>query len=239
MHYTLDIQILRARQRGAAVFVVLLVITLLTTLGVFAVRSSSMSTAASGFDRQMTQTHYISEYGMVGAAAYLDSRGQVLSDKMMDANLMDTTCMGVCRPTPPTVDLPKCAKLGYADMNGLVSAATNNQEELIEPVSGPVYAPTAVGSLGPSPLEADYDIEVTDWYEAWPPLAGFDATDGKLTHAMVTVTVTGMVRPPQQTAGQFDTASATAAGVEATRGHIILGPVVKRMAPLQKPAGCP
>jgi hypothetical protein len=228
----------RRRQRGAAIFVVLLVITLLTTLGLFAVRSSSLSTSASGFARQMTQTHYVSEYGMVSAAAYLDSRGQAISDKMMDPNLMDTTCMGVCRPTPPTVALPKCAKLGYDDMNGQVSGY-NNQNELIEPIAGPAYAPTTVGSLGPAPLEADYDIEVSDWYEAWPPLSGFDATDGKLTHAMVTVTVTGMVRPPQATAGSFDTASSTAAGVEAVRGHVILGPVVQRMAPLQKPPGCP
>jgi hypothetical protein len=228
----------RARERGAAVFVVLLVITLLTTLGLFAVRSASLSNTASGFNRQMTQTHYVAEYGIIGAAAYLDTRGQAISDKMLDPNMMDTTCAGMCRASPPNIALPKCAKLGYADMNGQVSSY-NAQNELIEPVSGPAYAPTGIGSLGPAPLEADFNIEITDWYEAWPPVPGFDATEGTLTHAMVTVTVSGMVRPPQATAGVWDTNAATAAGVEATRAHVIIGPVVKRTAPLTPPPGCP
>jgi hypothetical protein len=226
----------RASQRGAAVFVVLLVITLLTTLGVFAVRSSSLSTSASGYGRQMTQTHYVAEYGIVGAAAYLDVRAQAMSDKMLDSNVMDTTCVGVCG-TVPVIAMPRCAKLGMTDLDQQVNGY-NGTNQMIVPVTGPAYAPTTVGSLGPSPLEADFNIEVSDWYEAWPPLTGFDATDGKLTHAMVTVTVTGMVRPPQQVAGAWDTSSATAAGVESTRAHVLVGPVVKRMAPLRPPT-CP
>jgi hypothetical protein len=224
------------RERGAAIFVVLLVITLLTTLGLFAVRSSSLATSASGFQRQMTQTHYIAEYGMISAAAYLDQRAQVVTDKMLDAALMDTTCAGVCGP-PPTVTLPKCAKLGYADLDGEVKRF-DAARDLLELTTGPSEAPTA-GSLGPAPLEADFDIEVTDWYEAWPPLSGFDATDERLVHAMVTVTVSGMVRPEQAAAGTWDTAAATAAGVEATRAHVIIGPVARRMAPLDRPPACP
>src|ERR1700720_2843853 len=63
----------RASERGAAVFVVLLVIVMLTGIGVFATRAAALATQASGFERQMTQTHYLTEYAVLVTAAELSS----------------------------------------------------------------------------------------------------------------------------------------------------------------------
>ena len=49
----------RASERGAAVFVVVLVLTLLSALGLFAVRSATSTNLSAGYSRQMTQTHYM------------------------------------------------------------------------------------------------------------------------------------------------------------------------------------
>ncbi|MGE3670104.1 MAG: PilX N-terminal domain-containing pilus assembly protein, partial [Polyangiaceae bacterium] len=61
----------RADERGAALFIVVLVITLLTAIGIFAARSASLVDVASGYDRQAIQTEYIAEYGIRGATTRL------------------------------------------------------------------------------------------------------------------------------------------------------------------------
>ncbi len=52
-------------ERGAAVFVVVSVITLLTSVGLFAVRNSTLSNKASGYNRQLMQTHYVTDLAVV------------------------------------------------------------------------------------------------------------------------------------------------------------------------------
>ena len=52
---------LRRLQRGASLFIVMLVTVLLTGLGIFAARAASMTSQASGFARQVTQTAYAGE----------------------------------------------------------------------------------------------------------------------------------------------------------------------------------
>src|SRR5262245_14186624 len=63
----------RTNERGAAIFVVILVMTMLTAIGVFAIRAASLAEAASGYDRQNTQNHYVGEYGLFGAVTELSS----------------------------------------------------------------------------------------------------------------------------------------------------------------------
>ena len=50
-------------QRGAALFVVVMVITLLTAVGIFAARSTSLVDAATGYGRQASQTLALADYG--------------------------------------------------------------------------------------------------------------------------------------------------------------------------------
>jgi hypothetical protein len=58
-------------QRGAAVFIVVMVLTLLTAVGIFAVRSSSLADLASGYDREAAQASLVAEYATVATASYL------------------------------------------------------------------------------------------------------------------------------------------------------------------------
>ena len=60
-------------ERGAAVFVVVMVLTMLTAIGVFAIRAASMANLSSGYDRQNTQNHYVGEYGLLSAVAELST----------------------------------------------------------------------------------------------------------------------------------------------------------------------
>ncbi len=210
-------------QRGAAVFVVMLVVTLLTGLGIFAVRSASLSTMASGFNRQLTQTHYVADYAVLAMVGELGLNAQVHSTNMTSGG--STQCVGFADLVAAD-KTPSCAQYGYGELNAL--AQTYSSQELIQPPTGTYPATVVPGSLGASPLEGDMRIEVTDWHPAWPILPGNDATKGQLGYAMVTVSAIGLVRPNPtgMAAGTWDTASATAAGVESSRAHVVLGPVL-------------
>jgi hypothetical protein len=211
----------RARQRGAAVFVVLLVITLLTALGVFAVRSASLATRSTGHHRQLTQTHYVADYGIVAMAGDLGIRGDAHTANMKSAS--NTQCVGYAELAAPGPDqrVPTCAVYSYGYLDAMVVQSYDSNKKLLDPATSSV-----AGSLGPVPLEGDMRIEVTDWHPAWPPPEGIDASGAlPVGYATVTVSVNGMVRPPQVVAGSWDTTAATAAGIEAQRAHVMIGPV--------------
>ena len=146
----------RAPQRGAAVFVVMLVITLLTALGIFAVRSASLSTMASGFNRQLTQTHYVADYAVLSMVGELGLNAQVHSTNM--TNGTNDQCVGYTQSLA-ALGTPSCSQYGYRDLDQ-VAQKDNNQNELLEPPTG-VYPTNVVpGSLGAAPLEGDMRLEI-------------------------------------------------------------------------------
>jgi hypothetical protein len=55
----------RRGERGAAVFVVVMAITLLTAVGLFAAHSATLVDQASGYSRLARQTQYMAEYGVL------------------------------------------------------------------------------------------------------------------------------------------------------------------------------
>jgi hypothetical protein len=65
----------RARRRGAAVFIVVLVLAMLTAIGIFAASAASLSTTSAGHARVATQAHYLGELGVHATLAYLEELG--------------------------------------------------------------------------------------------------------------------------------------------------------------------
>lgn len=53
----------RSGERGAALFIVVLVTVLLSAIGIFAVRVSSLVQVASGYNRRATSAYYLAELG--------------------------------------------------------------------------------------------------------------------------------------------------------------------------------
>jgi hypothetical protein len=209
-------------ERGAAVFVVLLVVGLLTALGLFAVRSATLATLSGGYNRQLTQTHYVAEYGVLVATGDLWMRGDGHSYLMKSGQ--QQTCQGYAEQVADSGH-PTCAEYSYDYYEQQVVQQFESTNNLIDPPSG-TFPSVTPGSLGYRPIEGDMNVELTDWHPAWPPPAGNDATGGlPVGYAMVTVSVTGLVRPAQEEANEWDTASATAAGVETQRAHVLIGPV--------------
>ncbi len=211
----------RIRQRGAAIFVVMLVMALLSALGLFAVRSASLTDLASGYNRQLTQTHYVADYAVSTLAGDLANDPNKHSANMEKGK----NCVGYAKQARPT-----CAQYSYADLE-LPVTNQNKMTKLLDKtvVDVATLKPTTIGSLGVTALEGDFKVELTDKHPAWPAVQGNQLNQNgggaMLGYVMVTVSAEGMVRPAQAVNGTWDTASATAAGIEVSRANVIMGPV--------------
>jgi len=216
----------RASERGAAIFVVVMAITMLAAIGVFSIRAASLAAAASGYDRQNTQNHYVGEYGLLGAVAELSTgRRNAYVDKLGKGV---ETCSAARGVTNPGGTVP-CYHLYANDVQQAV-ASTFSGLPLFQPAttSGSTVTP---GSLGPAPLDGDFVVEITDPGPVGMPVAGSDlgGTGPKFRYLQVTLTSTGQVRPSgtntcQNVGGTVDVRGQVA-GNETGRALVVIGPM--------------
>lgn len=211
----------RAPERGAAVFVVVLVIALLSALGLFAVRSATTAIAASGYNRQLHQVHYVADMAIITTVAVGAENPEAVKQLMMRGpGTGDARCVGFDNQLTPT-----CMLLSYDDLDSRVQAA-NTANHLIDELGRPPVMPTGEEEEA---LEADMRVELTDLHPSRPvaghEVAGGSGAGARLRFAHVTVTADGLVRPGQAAPDTWDLQAAAAAGIESSRAHVILGPV--------------
>jgi hypothetical protein len=204
----------RAGQRGATLIVVVLVITLLMGIGAFAARSAHIATTSSGYERQMTQTRYVAEYGLMMATALLGSPSAQSYLKLL-SNPTDR-CYG---QVAAGMTMPTCYKLFYGDVQTMVAPFN-----LCEAASA-----TYPGSLGMANTQfnarCDFSVELTDKVSGMTP-PGFDTGPGKpLKFFYVTASVTAQVRIVNGNAtGALDGIEAESSGTQTLRSRILAGP---------------
>jgi len=201
----------RSRERGATLFVVVLVITLLMGIGAFAARSAALATAASGSERQMTQARYVAEYALNYAASVLSNGGA-------QAYLQQV------RTPPPTV-LCYGQTTGMAQRTCYRMLASDLQPQLggvnlCDPVNGAIR-----GSLGMANAECDFAVEMSDLSEGFT-MPGFDLGHGKaLKFWYVTASATGQVRLANTAGpGALDAASAESSSTQTMISRVLVGP---------------
>ena len=82
---------LRQSQSGAVMFLVTMTLSVLASVGLYALAAATSEVTASGSARQATQTHYLAEYGVVASAHLMSaSRAQTYLATMI--NTPDTGC---------------------------------------------------------------------------------------------------------------------------------------------------
>jgi hypothetical protein len=69
----------RRAQRGMAVFLVVLVLTMVSAIGIFSMHSASLVDRASGFNRQNVQATAMVEFGARGAATWVNSNRDIVN----------------------------------------------------------------------------------------------------------------------------------------------------------------
>jgi hypothetical protein len=204
----------RARERGAALFIVVLVVTLLLGIGTFAARSANLANAASGSERQMTQARYVAEYAMMFATASLSSSGaQSYMAQLRNPSPADI-CAGQVAGTPQR----SCYKMLYSTIQTQFSGVNLN---ICEPKNG-----TTPGSLGMLNAECDFVVEMSDVSEgAILPGFGLSTNSKPLRFWYVTATASGQVRYPNTSGNAtLDPTSAEMSSTQTIRGRILAGP---------------
>ena len=58
----------RKESGGAVIFIVAMTLAVLASLGMYALASATNEVKTAGYERQSAQSHYLSEYGILGAA---------------------------------------------------------------------------------------------------------------------------------------------------------------------------
>lgn len=90
----------RRAQRGMAVFLVVLVLTMISAIGVFSMYSASLVDRASGFNRQNVQATAMAEFGARGAATWINSNRDVVNTdaRACEPNLLAADPNAICVP---------------------------------------------------------------------------------------------------------------------------------------------
>jgi hypothetical protein len=222
----------RAAQRGATVYIVLLVIAMLTGVGLFAAKSATLATRGGGFLRQMTQTHYVAEYGFQTVLQEMSTdRRSIYLSKMSQPGEMSADCDH--DPVPgdnivpvghPLVQNYTCFRFGYQYLESIVDRETIPDGDAFPAILDESVLGASVGSLGYGELVGNMQVELTDLAPTEKPVPGMDATGSsgvRMRFYTVSMGVAGQVRHDSA-----DTEVAeTSVSAEYARGSMMVGPL--------------
>lgn len=220
----------RAAQRGSAIFIVMLVLTILTAVGAFSMQAAGLNQRAAGYSRQSTQTGYVADYAALAALDEVTVLGPDVTRQFINQMMVGVEpCVSNSQIDAGGVEagLP-CYRMSPADIqqrltqSGFPMPLFDGDGGSLGP--GPTYVP----GKQPGPPEAQFVVEFTDPVPASPP-AGYDQTGvGPSAYKSTRVTVTGIgqvrpyVPPTQNCTSDDERYSAQAAGTKTTRARAIL-----------------
>jgi hypothetical protein len=213
----------RRNEAGAVMFIVAMTTAVLASVGMYALAAASNEVRTSGNERQNTQTHYLSEYGVLGV-----THEMVSSKAQFYLGLMMTSPDGVGSSNAPCMSLPginpntaapvtrACRRMGSAELGQAWSGT------ITVPYAGtsPYQAGLTPGTFGPIPMSGDFFVELTEPLQAQAPARY--ATDLHFCFISMTATSNGITQPV--IVGQPTGVYATE-GIEVQRARIIAGPV--------------
>lgn len=213
MNQNLERLIARSRrrrdQRGAAVFLVVMVMTIAAAIGVFSMRSASLADLAVGYSRQSAQATLVAEYAARATANYLQQNPEIVSS---------TTRVAGCAQALQDRD---------ADAPCMVFKSSILEEAVKNTAPSPPPGSYIYGQLGTENTETRVDAEfVTEMTE--PSMASITASPGFTAglFRQVTFTTIARVYPTDindvATTGVCSNAAHGAVSQQTVRSHVII-----------------
>jgi hypothetical protein len=208
----------RHREGGAVMFVVAMTIVVLAAVGVFALAAAATEVKMSGNERQSTQTHYLAEYGVLGAAREMAAtKAQLYVGLMLS---QPDTCLSLSNvPATAAAMTRACRRLGSSELGASWAAPVVNAYGGLAPYAAGI----APGSFGATPMKGDFFVELTDPTQASAPARY--STDLHFCFVQLTATSSGITQPQYPTMANAATSMFGGEGVETQRARIIAGPV--------------
>jgi hypothetical protein len=213
----------RRTEGGAVMFIVAMTTAVLASVGVYALAAASNEVRTSGNERQNTQTHYLSEYGILGATHEMVSgKAQFYLGLMLSQP--DNPCVAL--PGVPSTAAPvtkACRRLGSAEL-----AQQWTGSSVTVPFGNGTTTPAyqtgiAPGSFGPIPMNGDFFVELTEPTQAQAPPRY--STDLHFCFIEMTATSSGITKPIVIGGTDLQTGTYANEGIEVQRARIIAGPV--------------
>jgi len=240
----------RRAERGAALFIVVLVILSLMGVGLFAARSSTMDVEIAGRYKQAGESQQVARFGMAVTIHELSRDPSTYLRSMSDTSTFGgTAALGnVCVnnvTAPVSSPMLGCYRFAYdgleeavnTDANGSYPAgglptyaAGTGRGALIQPGDNSTSQP---GGIGYADIRPNFGTEMTDKVQLSWPVAGFQAgTGSNMRFYSVTLSGTGELVPrdPAAAAGQWGALAVTPAksfmaSVSGTRAQVTVGPL--------------
>ena len=216
----------RRHEAGAALFVVSMTISVLASVGIYALAAASNDVKTSGYERQNSQTHYLSTYGVLGTAH------EMTSSKAQFYMMMMLTTPDVCPGSLPGVPATAsiltraCRRIGAPELSAIGGSGgtTGWAKAYVDPYAGTVPYQSGVtpGSFGPNNIQGDFFVELTEPVQANPPARyGLNLN---FCFIEMTATSSGITRPTFPLNPNW-TQEFGSEGVEVQRARILAGPV--------------
>lgn len=195
----------RREQRGAAIFLVVLVLTIVAGIGVFSMRSAGLVELATGYSRQSVQTTFVAEYAARAAATYLEGNPGLVSS---------TTYVAGCAPALRARD-PDAPCVVFKTALLAESLEESAPVTFADGVNGQLFLPS-----NPTGIDAEFITEMTE-----PTVANITASPGFTSGLFKQVTFTSIARVFPTAGTDTDVCSATASGAvsqQTVRAHVIV-----------------
>lgn len=132
------------RERGSVIFIVVMGMLLLTSLGTWVVYAGGIASSSAGYQRSASQALYLSELAILSGTAHLAQPGKVA--EVLAA--VESKGTDSCRSIPNQLPSDKCKVLTLADINAHVVANGASGYNLLDITAGGSFSPYAVTQEG-------------------------------------------------------------------------------------------
>lgn len=209
----------RRSERGNALLIVVMVITLMTAVGMYSMTAASLAEQAIGFNRLSVQTTYVAEFAARSVVAELVGKEKLYFEYV--ARGTDD-----CRANSQLVqaveayegtERPPCYKLMASEMWNRFNT------------SFPGNAGGSVGSLfgdmSRAETSGNFVVEMTDMARAGGPIAGEDVGNSPFMYMQMLLSATGQVSPGDLSGNACNAAFSSSSGLQTLRAQVTFGPV--------------
>lgn len=203
-------------QRGNALFIVVMVTTLLTAVGLYSMRAASLANQASGYNRQGTQAAYIAEFAIANMISELHANPAHYYQRILAGTDDCRATAGLARATGSR---PSC----YKQLTGDLWMQAHDRYGNAVGSDHSQY----IGVLSRNDLEGAFTVEMTDLARVNRPVAGEDSSADHFRYMQTVLTARGQVRPRIAAEGEAACSEALTitAGQQTVRAQVSFGPV--------------
>jgi hypothetical protein len=173
-----------------------MVLTLLTAVGIVAVRATSLADAAAGYDREGAQAALIAQYGITATTAYMaTARGGTIVNQfaLSETQATPPVCEAnvIANPSASPLPHPGCYRFLMSELQTSFTQASN--ESVFAPSNRPGAPAGSTSSLTASEnTNALFVVELTEGAKTGVPKEGRGTNE---TSVMLTMTAIAQVRP--------------------------------------------